>query len=169
MSDLPLHVISTHATCKLMATHLLPFLISMPPACPFPHPPSLPLHDMPSLPQPRMRGPPPAVDSSRPALRLAAANRLSNLLPPSSLSLVRNDVSHFMRAAAAAHRQWDLIILDPPKLAPSKKVRTHRTGSSHGGAAAPGGQARCVPCSLPASSASSMRSWAEQEQASTCI
>ncbi|GAQ87325.1 hypothetical protein KFL_003450110 [Klebsormidium nitens] len=63
-----------------------------------------------------------AVDSSASALVLAEANAAFNGVLPSSITLVKDDVAAFMAAALAAGRQWDLVVLDPPKLAPSKKV-----------------------------------------------
>lgn len=62
------------------------------------------------------------VDSSASALELAEANARLNGLPTPSYTFVKDDVAAFMQAALAEGRTWDIVILDPPKLAPSKKV-----------------------------------------------
>lgn len=59
------------------------------------------------------------VDSSEEAVSLATANAQLNGLQGAA-SFVRDDVSEFMKAAIAEHRQFDLVVLDPPKLAPNK-------------------------------------------------
>ncbi|KAI3866276.1 hypothetical protein MKW92_021547 [Papaver armeniacum] len=62
------------------------------------------------------------VDSSLPALELAKENVLLNNLDPGRISFVREDASAFMKGAASRHESWDLVILDPPKLAPNKSA-----------------------------------------------
>ena len=62
------------------------------------------------------------VDSSAAALELARANAELNGVPESLCSFTRADVAPFMREAAAAGMLWDLIVLDPPKLAPNRKT-----------------------------------------------
>ena len=59
------------------------------------------------------------VDSSEAALELARANAQRNGVAD-VCRFVRADVAEFMRAAAP--QAWDLVVLDPPKLAPSRKV-----------------------------------------------
>jgi 23S rRNA G2069 N7-methylase RlmK/C1962 C5-methylase RlmI len=61
------------------------------------------------------------VDSSAPALALAARNAALNGVADRA-DFERADVAAFMRAAAAEGREWDLVVLDPPKLAPNKKA-----------------------------------------------
>lgn len=62
------------------------------------------------------------MDSSASALALAEANAALNGVLLSSITLVKDDVAAFMAAALAAGRSWDVVVLDPPKLAPTKKV-----------------------------------------------
>jgi 23S rRNA G2069 N7-methylase RlmK/C1962 C5-methylase RlmI len=38
-----------------------------------------------------------------------------------SITFVRADVDEFMKEAAAEGRSYDVVVLDPPKLAPNKK------------------------------------------------
>ena len=59
------------------------------------------------------------VDSSEAALELARANAQRNGVA-GVCQFVRADVAEFMRAAAP--QAWDIVVLDPPKLAPSRKV-----------------------------------------------
>ncbi len=58
-----------------------------------------------------------AVDTSRPALELAAENWLRNGLPPQLLTRERAPVQEYLRAT---RERFDLLILDPPPFA-----RTH--------------------------------------------
>lgn len=62
------------------------------------------------------------VDSSEPAVELATANVVRNELDPSSCTFVRADVTHFLKEAVAEGRAWDVVVLDPPKLAPNRKA-----------------------------------------------
>jgi 23S rRNA (cytosine1962-C5)-methyltransferase len=55
-----------------------------------------------------------AVDTSRPALDLAAENWRRNALPPDALTLERAPVQQYLRAA---RERFDLIVLDPPAFA----------------------------------------------------
>lgn len=59
------------------------------------------------------------VDSSGPALELARENLSLNGLSPDDHEFVEGDVARVLRAFRAAGRRFDLIILDPPKFAPS--------------------------------------------------
>lgn len=75
-------------------------------------------------------GPPPlhpphlsGVDSSAPAVELAAANAAANGLG-GRCAFFRDDVAAFMRAALERGDAWDVVVLDPPKLAPSRRART---------------------------------------------
>jgi 23S rRNA (cytosine1962-C5)-methyltransferase len=56
------------------------------------------------------------VDSSVAALRLAATNLAANGLPPGRL--VQADAFRDLRARRDAGERYDLVVLDPPKLAP---------------------------------------------------
>lgn len=60
------------------------------------------------------------VDTSAPALELARSNAALNGLPQCNFE--EEDASAFMRTAFQEGRRWDLIVLDPPKLAPSVKA-----------------------------------------------
>lgn len=62
------------------------------------------------------------IDSSLPALELAKENISLNKLDPGKISFVREDATAFMKSAAARDESWDIVILDPPKLAPRRKV-----------------------------------------------
>eukprot|EP00198_Chlamydomonas_reinhardtii_P008920 XP_001698257.1 RNA methyl transferase-related protein [Chlamydomonas reinhardtii] len=59
------------------------------------------------------------VDSSEAAVQLAAANAELNGLGGVA-SFVRADVSDYMREAVQQGHQYDVVVLDPPKLAPDR-------------------------------------------------
>jgi 23S rRNA G2069 N7-methylase RlmK/C1962 C5-methylase RlmI len=67
--------------------------------------------------QPRLAG----VDSSGPAVRLAEANAAANGLSGRA-AFFRDDAGAYMAAAAERGDAWDVVVLDPPKLAPSRCV-----------------------------------------------
>jgi 23S rRNA (cytosine1962-C5)-methyltransferase len=58
------------------------------------------------------------VDSSRPALDLAAVNLAANGLPPGRLVVA--DVFRDLRARRDEGERYDLVVVDPPKLASSQ-------------------------------------------------
>ena len=60
------------------------------------------------------------VESSAGALALARHNAARNGVAD-RCEWVRGDIADFMRASAP--QAWDIVVLDPPKLAPSRKVR----------------------------------------------
>jgi len=62
-----------------------------------------------------------SVDSSAPALQMARDNVARNALPGSSCEWLQADVFDILRALRDRGRQFDLIILDPPKFAPTPK------------------------------------------------
>ncbi|XP_057986107.1 uncharacterized protein LOC110654093 isoform X2 [Hevea brasiliensis] len=68
------------------------------------------------------------VDTSLPALELARENIILNHLDPGKISFLREDATEFMKAALARNEYWDLVILDPPKLAPRRKVLQSASG-----------------------------------------
>ncbi|KAG6509729.1 hypothetical protein ZIOFF_027734 [Zingiber officinale] len=68
------------------------------------------------------------IDSSLPALELAKENISLNKLDPGKISFVREDATAFMKSAAARDESWDIVILDPPKLAPRRKVLQSASG-----------------------------------------
>ncbi|KAK7257001.1 hypothetical protein RIF29_30657 [Crotalaria pallida] len=62
------------------------------------------------------------VDSSLPALELAKENVALNNMDPGRISFLKQDATDFMKGAVLRDESWDVVIIDPPKLAPSKKV-----------------------------------------------
>jgi len=62
------------------------------------------------------------VDSSLPALELAKENVVLNNIDPGRISFLKEDATQFMKGALMRDESWDIVIIDPPKLAPSKKV-----------------------------------------------
>lgn len=60
------------------------------------------------------------VDVSAPALQLAQANAEANGLSD-RVGFVRSDAVHWMDEEAAAGRSYDLVVLDPPRFARSRK------------------------------------------------
>lgn len=62
------------------------------------------------------------IDSSSAAIELAKENILLNSFDPDRISVLKEDAAQFMKKAAAKKESWDLVILDPPKLAPNRKV-----------------------------------------------
>ncbi|KAG0471541.1 hypothetical protein HPP92_016087 [Vanilla planifolia] len=68
------------------------------------------------------------IDSSLPALELAKENVQLNNLDPDKISFLKEDAAEFMKCAASKNELWDLVILDPPKLAPRRKVLQSASG-----------------------------------------
>lgn len=68
------------------------------------------------------------VDSSSPALEIAQENVVLNNLDPGVISFLKEDATYFMKTAIAKGDSWDIVILDPPKLAPRRKVLQNATG-----------------------------------------
>lgn len=62
------------------------------------------------------------VDSSASALALAVRNRERNGISEHQCQFVKADIVEYMASSLAAKEQWDVVILDPPKLAPSRKA-----------------------------------------------
>ena len=60
-----------------------------------------------------------SIDSSAPALELAAANVALNGFAASRVSFMDADVNASLRQFAAEGKTFDAIVLDPPKLAPT--------------------------------------------------
>ena len=60
-----------------------------------------------------------SIDSSGPALQQASANLALNGLDPSRATFLDADVNASLRRFLAEGRQFDAIVLDPPKLAPT--------------------------------------------------
>lgn len=57
------------------------------------------------------------------AIELAKENIALNNMDPEKISFVKEDASEFMKGALSRNESWDIVILDPPKLAPRKKVQ----------------------------------------------
>ncbi|KAJ1278109.1 hypothetical protein BS78_04G054000 [Paspalum vaginatum] len=68
------------------------------------------------------------IDSSKSALDLANENIVLNELNPERISFIKGDATAFMKGAISRNELWDLVILDPPKLAPRKKVLQSASG-----------------------------------------
>jgi 23S rRNA (cytosine1962-C5)-methyltransferase len=62
-----------------------------------------------------------AVDSSDEALAAARANAVLNAPSGAAVAFERADVFEFLRRARDARRDYDLIVLDPPKFAPTAR------------------------------------------------
>jgi 23S rRNA G2069 N7-methylase RlmK/C1962 C5-methylase RlmI len=57
-----------------------------------------------------------------PALELAKENIVLNNMDSETISFLREDAMEFMKGALSRNESWDLVIIDPPKLAPRRKV-----------------------------------------------
>ncbi|PIN08372.1 23S rRNA (cytosine(1962)-C(5))-methyltransferase [Handroanthus impetiginosus] len=68
------------------------------------------------------------VDSSGPAVGIAKENIVLNNLDSGVISFLRQDATAFMKSAISRGDSWDIVILDPPKLAPHKKVLQSASG-----------------------------------------
>ncbi|XP_024960073.1 uncharacterized protein LOC112500736 isoform X2 [Cynara cardunculus var. scolymus] len=68
------------------------------------------------------------VDTSSPALELANHNIVLNNLDPGRISFLKQDATVFMKNAASRNEVWDIVIMDPPKLAPRRKVLQSASG-----------------------------------------
>ncbi|KAI4333266.1 hypothetical protein L6164_018098 [Bauhinia variegata] len=68
------------------------------------------------------------VDTSLPALELAKENIALNNMDPGKISFLREDATEFMKNAISRNESWDIVIIDPPKLAPTKKVLHSASG-----------------------------------------
>ena len=62
-----------------------------------------------------------SVDSSAAAIASVQENYQANQIPFAEENLIVADVFQYLREANSANKHWDMIILDPPKLAPSRK------------------------------------------------
>lgn len=62
------------------------------------------------------------VDSSGPAIELANANAALNGIEEDRSTFIRQDIKNFLNLSLAEGRSWDVVVLDPPKLAPSRKI-----------------------------------------------
>ena len=62
-----------------------------------------------------------SVDSSAAAIASVQENYQANQIPFAEENLIVADVFQYLREVNSANKHWDMIILDPPKLAPSRK------------------------------------------------
>ncbi|KAK7313758.1 hypothetical protein VNO77_38956 [Canavalia gladiata] len=62
------------------------------------------------------------IDTSLPALELAKENVVLNNIDPGRISFLREDATDFMKGALLRDESWDIVVIDPPKLAPTKRV-----------------------------------------------
>jgi 23S rRNA (cytosine1962-C5)-methyltransferase len=60
------------------------------------------------------------VDSSESAIQLAERSAELNGVA-GRCKFVQQEVEAYMKEAAEAGLQWDIVVLDPPKLAPTRK------------------------------------------------
>lgn len=60
-----------------------------------------------------------SVDSSGPALAMAAAHVHHNGIAPETAPMVEADVFAYLKTAVAERSWFDIVVLDPPKFAPS--------------------------------------------------
>lgn len=68
------------------------------------------------------------VDTSLPALELARENIVLNDMDPARISFLKQDATEFTKDALSRNDSWDIVILDPPKLAPRRKVLQSASG-----------------------------------------
>ncbi|QCD85980.1 ribosomal RNA large subunit methyltransferase I [Vigna unguiculata] len=68
------------------------------------------------------------IDTSLLALELAKENVLLNSIDPGRISFLKEDATEFMKGALSRNESWDIVIIDPPKLAPTKKVLHSASG-----------------------------------------
>lgn len=55
-------------------------------------------------------------------MELARDNVILNHMDPGKVVFFKQDSTDFMKGALSREETWDIVILDPPKLAPRKKV-----------------------------------------------
>jgi 23S rRNA G2069 N7-methylase RlmK/C1962 C5-methylase RlmI len=70
------------------------------------------------------------VDSSQDAIDISKANAERNKC--TDVEFVREDISHFMKQAFEREQEYDVICLDPPKLAPSVSGLDRASRKYHG-------------------------------------
>lgn len=71
------------------------------------------------------------VDSSQDAVDAAAKNAELNGLDSNTVTFVRDDIAAFMKNAMEADEEYDVVVLDPPKLAPSMSTLTKASRKYH--------------------------------------
>lgn len=71
------------------------------------------------------------VDSSQDAVDAATENAKLNNVESEKVQFVRDDIADFMNAASEEGKEFDVIILDPPKLAPTVSSLERATRKYH--------------------------------------
>lgn len=71
------------------------------------------------------------VDSSQDAVNAAESNARLNNLDEKRISFVCNDIAVFMKNTIESGGEYDVVILDPPKLAPSMSMLTKASRKYH--------------------------------------
>ncbi|KAL7515983.1 hypothetical protein ACHAWX_001046 [Stephanocyclus meneghinianus] len=71
------------------------------------------------------------IDSSQDAVDAAVANAQLNGLDRADVSFIRDDIASFMKNAIERNDEYDVVILDPPKLAPSISSLTKASRKYH--------------------------------------
>jgi 23S rRNA G2069 N7-methylase RlmK/C1962 C5-methylase RlmI len=72
-----------------------------------------------------------AVDSSPVAIAAATANAQRNNIDPERISFHQDDVTTFLQRSIHRKEYYDVVILDPPKLAPKVQVLERATRKYH--------------------------------------
>jgi len=62
------------------------------------------------------------VDSSPVAIVACRANAKRNQLSSKVVDFVQSDITTFLQQASSSNQEYDVVVLDPPKLAPSAKL-----------------------------------------------
>ncbi|XP_021864476.1 uncharacterized protein [Spinacia oleracea] len=62
------------------------------------------------------------------AVSVTEKNIVLNGLDSERITFLKQDASDFMKKAAARNETWDIVVLDPPKLAPRKEVLQNASG-----------------------------------------
>ena len=71
------------------------------------------------------------VDSSQDAVNAASENAKLNGVDSDSIQFVKRDITDYMKDATDAGKEFDVIILDPPKLAPTVTALERATRKYH--------------------------------------
>ena len=71
------------------------------------------------------------VDSSQDAIDAANTNAELNKIDPNAMKFIKDDIADFMRRASDEGKEFDVIVLDPPKLAPTVTALDRATRKYH--------------------------------------
>ncbi|KAL5102401.1 hypothetical protein RYX36_006728, partial [Vicia faba] len=61
------------------------------------------------------------ADQCESPLELGKENVVLKKIDPERISFLKEDATEFMKDALLRGESWDIVVIDPPKLAPSKK------------------------------------------------